>query len=84
MIPDLGRIEKLLEDNKKVTKNLNDAWEKNLASTSKIKNGIDRFFSELGIAEQRCDEMEKIVQLNCDFVLVPVRVARHECFIRQD
>ena len=65
--PDLGRIEKLLEDNKKVTKNLNDAWEKNLASTSKIKNSIDRFFCELGIAEQRCDELDKSLKtLKCD------------------
>ena len=60
-------IEKLLEENKKLTRSLQDAWEKNLSAASQIKNQIDNFFTEIHVAELKTDELEKSLRvLKCD------------------
>ncbi|KAL5266224.1 hypothetical protein ACHWQZ_G003591 [Mnemiopsis leidyi] len=60
-------IEKLLEENKKLTSSLKDAWERNLSAASQIKNQIDEFFREIHIAELKSDELEKSLRtLKCD------------------
>ena len=60
-------IEKLLEENKKLTRSLQDAWEKNLSAASQIKSQIDSFFREIHIAELKTDEVEKSLRvLKCD------------------
>ena len=64
---DVGRIEKTLEESKRMTRTLNDSWEKNLAATNQIKNCIDEFFRELNITDQKADELEKSLRtLKCD------------------
>ena len=60
-------IEKLLEENKKLTRSLQDAWEKNLSAASQIKNQIDDFFREIHFADLKTDELEKSIRvLKCD------------------
>jgi hypothetical protein len=43
-------------------KKLNDLWEKNLTSTSSIKNAVDQVFIDINVAEQRANEVDNHLQ----------------------